>query len=115
TAMEFDLNMHEQLIMYQLIADAKDDIVIKTDLDGFIYYSSSTASLLERPMSESQTGQHILNLVDEPYKAVIRDELNLALRGRISREWIEFQPPPSGDPAQWYAIRLAALKNDRGE
>lgn len=113
--MEFDLNMHEQLIMYQLIADAEDDIVIKTDLAGFIYYDSSAAILLAKPMSENQTGQHILSLVDEPYKAMIRNEFNLALRGRISRDWIEFQPPPSGDDAQWYAIRLAALRDERGE
>lgn len=113
--MEVDLNMHEQLIMYQLIADAKDDLVIKTDRDGFIRYASSTASPLGKLLSDDETAQHILGLVDEPYKAVIGSAFNNAVQGRNSREWLEFRSPLSGDARDWFAIRLATLKNDHGE
>ncbi len=113
--MELDLSLPEQLTLFQMMADAKDDIVIKTDLAGIIRYASPSTGPLGTLISDGECGPHILDLVDTAHKAAIEDTLIKALQGRNSRDWLEFNSPRADDKTQWFSIRLAALKNPKGE
>ncbi|RYE49972.1 MAG: sensor domain-containing diguanylate cyclase, partial [Hyphomicrobiales bacterium] len=113
--MEIDLNLHEQLIMYQLMSDAKDDIIIKTDCDGFIRYASPSSGQIERLLRNGQPGPHVLDLVDEPFKPAIAAALSTALHDANSREWTRFRSHLADDAGDWFTIRLAALRDEQGK
>ena len=112
--MEVDLNLQEQLILFQLMSDAIDDIVIKTDCDGIIRYASPAEGPLGSLLPDDQTGPHILELAAEPFRPAIAEALQGALGGRNSRQWLEFRSPRAEDKNQWFSIRLGALKDDHG-
>lgn len=113
--MDIDLNMHEQLILYQLMSDAKDDIIIKTDRDGFIRYASPSTGQFERLLRNRQTGPHVLDLVDKPFRPAITAAFKSALQDTNSREWTNFRSHLADDSGEWFSIRLAALRDEDGK
>jgi diguanylate cyclase (GGDEF)-like protein/PAS domain S-box-containing protein len=100
----------ESRALYSLLATRADDIVIKTDRDGFILHASAAISQLGFPFDAALIGPHLLDLAEPAYKADLDAELQAAVAGRPSGRWIEFAAPRAG----WFELQLTGLADTGG-
>jgi diguanylate cyclase (GGDEF)-like protein/PAS domain S-box-containing protein len=113
--MEFDLELHEGLVVYRLIAESSNDVILKTDCRGFIEDATDVLPRMGFDTSETLIGPHLLDLVEAPFRDGVRKAFGAALAGRSREEWTEFRAAGRGRTRDWFAIRLGALGNTMGK
>lgn len=105
----------DRLAISQIILESTDEVIFKTDRDGFIYEATPAISQLGFPFGEMLIGPHISDLVDEHFSPAIESAFEAALAGRDPADWIEFCLPKWQADERWFAMRITALRNRRGE
>lgn len=101
----FDLG--DRFAISQLVLESNDEIVFKTDRDGFVFEASPAIRQLGFPMVEMLIGPHICDLVDEKFRPVVEDAFRAALTGDGFTNWIEFRSSSVRVDGRWFAIRFS--------
>jgi diguanylate cyclase (GGDEF)-like protein/PAS domain S-box-containing protein len=109
--MGIDFTPGESRALYSMLAARPEDIVLKTDRDGFILHASAAISQLGFPFDAALIGPHLLDLAGASHKAEVDRELQAAIAGRPSGRWIEFAAPRAG----WFELQLTGLAHAGGE
>lgn len=104
-------------VLCGLLAESEDDIVIKTDDDGFLVYVSPAIERLGMRPAEMLFLPHVADLAHREYQHAIRASVSEAMRQCCPLDRMEFPAatrPNSGGPAPWYALSLRPTPEDAG-
>jgi diguanylate cyclase (GGDEF)-like protein/PAS domain S-box-containing protein len=108
------LDLHDSLALCRLISDSHNDIILKTDCDGFIRYASPGISQLGLEIGQMLIWPHLLDLVDDDCRPAIRNALKAALAGHPLPDWTEFSASSRKRKRNWFALRLGPLDEGAG-
>ncbi len=113
--MGVEFTQRERSALFRLLADNSQDIILKTDRDGFIVHASPAFGQLGILLPNMLIGPHILDLVHPAWAEPIRAAHRSAIDGQRKGEWIEFQAITHDRREMWFEIQLRCLENNRGE
>lgn len=112
--MTLSLSHSEGVTLYRMLAESSSDIVLKTDLRGYIVDASPAIRQFGIDDSEALSGRHFLDLVSEGAREPVASAHGAAVAGRERSEWVEF-PAITGDQREtWFEIRSSALRDAQG-
>lgn len=109
-----NLNLQEGVALYRMLADGSDDIVVKTDLKGFIIDASPAIVQLGFDDAHAPVGVHLLDLVREDGKQEVARAHGNAIAGRGDGQWTEFRAVTTDQRESWYRFRARALRDEGG-
>ena len=104
----------EGAALYALLAEDEDDIVLKTDSQGFIVHATRAIEQLGISLPHLLFGPHLADLVHPGFTAEMRGLVAAALRGRNDRSWIEFPARRCDGELHWYQLQLRPLVDRKG-
>jgi len=104
----------DRLAISQIILESSDEIIFKTDRDGFLCEATPAISQLGFSLIDMLIGPHICDLVDEHFRLATERAFEAALAGRNPADWIEFRLPKSQADERWFAMRITALRDAQG-
>ena len=104
----------DRLAISQLILESNDEIIFKTDRDGFVHEATPAIGQLGFPLAEMLIGPHIGDLVDGQFRNAVETAFAAALGGHRPADWIEFRSPSRMTGGRWFAMRITALTDGRG-
>ncbi|HKX77721.1 MAG TPA: GGDEF domain-containing protein [Novosphingobium sp.] len=113
--MSFQLSRKENSVLYNIIAESRTDIILKTDRDGFIIHASPAIEQLGIVLPDLLVWPHILDLIDDDSGPVVSAAHQAAVDRQQPSAWIEFPCVANDGVEQWFAIRMRGLVNDSGE
>lgn len=113
-AMSYEFTRQESSILYGLLAEGTDDIILKTDRAGFIRHASPAILQLGFAPTDLLILPHILDLVDDAFEPALRAEHDDVIHGHGAGRWIEFRSAASDGRERWFATRMRSLSDDRG-
>ncbi len=108
----FDIG--DRFAISQLALESNDEIIFKTDRDGFVFEASPAIRQLGFPIVEMLIGPHVRDLVDETFKPAIEHAFQAALTGSGPSNWIEFRASCASIDGRWFAMRFATLRQEQG-
>ncbi len=108
------LNLQEGFALYRMLADGSSDIVVKTDLKGYIVDASPAIAKLGFDNAEGHVGVHLLDLVCEEGKGDVARAHGDAVAGRENAEWVEFAAVSTDQRESWYRLQSRALREEDG-
>lgn len=100
--------------MRQLVLQDDDEIVFKTDADGFIFEASPAISRLGFRLSEMLIGPHVRDLADAPFRPEVERAFAAALSGRNGARWSEFRSSGAAGNGRWFALRFSTRRDSSG-
>lgn len=110
--MASDFTLRERCVLYGLLTGDGDDIVIKTDRQGFLLGASAAIERLGVALPGLLIGPHLTDLARPDHGEALASAFEAAIGGGRSPGWIEF--PARTDrrkvPA-WYEIQLHGLSD----
>lgn len=110
------LNLQEGVALYRLLADGSGDIVVKTDLKGYIVDASPAIAQLGFDVgTNAHVGVHLLDLVGEEGKSQVAHAHGNAVAGGEDGAWIEVAAHTPDQRESWYRFRARALRDESGE
>ena len=105
----------DRFAISQLFLESNDEIIFKTDCDGFVSEATPSISELGFSLVEMLIGPHIGDLVDQRFRRAVELAVEQALGGHRPTGWIEFRSSSSRSDRRWFALRITALRNAEGE
>ncbi|MBT0667148.1 GGDEF domain-containing protein [Novosphingobium profundi] len=108
------LNLQEGFALYRMLADGSLDIVLKTDLKGYILDASPAIAQLGFDGADAHVGVHLLDLVGEEGKEVVAQAHGAAVGGGEGADWIEFAAVTADQRESWYRFQSRALRDENG-
>jgi diguanylate cyclase (GGDEF)-like protein/PAS domain S-box-containing protein len=111
--MGIEFTPHERSALYALLADSTDDIVVRTDRDGFIDHATPAAEAIGLDPAALLIPPHVADLAEPGYAAVLRAAVERAVSGRPAREWIEFCA--AGAANRWFEASFRSLMDGSGQ
>lgn len=108
----FDLG--DRFAISQLVLESSEEIIFKTDRDGFVFEASPAFGQLGFSLAEMLIGPHVRDLVDEKFRPVVEGAFRAALTGSGLTDWIEFRSSGTITDGRWLAIRFATLRQEQG-
>jgi diguanylate cyclase (GGDEF)-like protein/PAS domain S-box-containing protein len=112
--MGIDFTARENRVLYGLLAESSDDIVLKTDRDGFILHASPSIRCLGFRPEETLIWPHLLDLVHPSRADAVKAELMAAIGGARCGQWVEFPALTLERGEQWFELRSRPLARDDG-
>ena len=109
------LTSNEGATLYRMLAESSSDILLKTDLRGYIVDASPAIAQLGFERPDALAGRHFLDLVYEDAREPVASAHGAAVAGHEVREWIEFPAVTSDERESWFEIRSSALRDETGE
>lgn len=106
--------LRESSALYGLLAENSTDIILKTDIEGFIVHASPAIEQLGFLLPNMLIGPHILDLVHPSCAAKVQSEHEAAIRGGQTGQWVEFPAQTQDDREQWYQMQMRRLEDDHG-
>jgi diguanylate cyclase (GGDEF)-like protein/PAS domain S-box-containing protein len=103
----------DRFAISQLVLESNDEIIFKTDRDGFLRDASPTIGQLGFSLVEMLIGPHITDLVDDHFRPALEAAFKAALAGRSHAGWFEFRSSSARAGGRWFAVKLAALKDQQ--
>ena len=112
--MGINFSPRESRALYGLLADSPTDIVLKTDLKGFIVHASGAVLHLAVPIDGLLIGPHLLDLVHPSHSAAIKAQFEASIQGSRDSAWLEFPAPTQDLGEEWFEIRTRPLARPDG-
>lgn len=112
--MGINFTFQESSVLYGMLAESTSDIILKTDMKGFIVHASPGIERLGVRQPDSMLGPHLLDLVAPEAKEAVEQAHSLAVAGRSSGEWVEFPAITADCRKRWFEIRFCELRGDDG-
>lgn len=112
--MGLDFNAGEGFALRELIFGSTDQIVFRTDRDGFVRDASPAIRQLGYPLVDMLIGPHIQDLADRRFGPAVEAAFAAALAGHSPTEWTEFRTSAADMRESWFALRFAALRDELG-
>jgi diguanylate cyclase (GGDEF)-like protein/PAS domain S-box-containing protein len=105
--------------LYDLLAEQTDDLIVKTDRDGFIIHGAGALARLGLDTAGGLIGPHIADLAEAPQSDDIRRRHRALIEGRngeASGSWIEFRAASRcrERAAPWFALQMRAIEGPDG-
>ena len=107
--------------LYDLLAEQTDDLIVKTDRDGFIIHGAGALSGLgiglPGALSVGLIGPHIADLAEGAQADEIRRRHRSLVEGRQSGAaggWIEFRAASGRGTGAWFALQMRAIEGANG-
>jgi diguanylate cyclase (GGDEF)-like protein/PAS domain S-box-containing protein len=113
-AMMLNFTLEETGVLYGLIAENSSDIILKTDIDGFIIHASPGFETLGYPLPSVLIGPHLADLAQPEQSPTVRDALERVISGRPAPEWSEFAADTPAHGLQRFAMQMRALRDGQG-
>ena len=105
----------ENSALYALLAENTTDIILKTDLKGFILHASPAIEGLGTRPSDGVGSPHLLDLVHPSHIDAISAAHEAVVSGGREQVSLEF-PAITADAGQkWFSIQMRRLVDERGE
>lgn len=111
-----DFAIAENRGMYRLLAENMSDIIIKTDVGGFILYASPSAERLGDIHPIELVGKHIQDLIHPSYGASFQSTFDSVVKeGHSTSAWTEFLGFFSSTGTErWFDTRIRAWREADG-
>ncbi len=110
--MRVQFTSQEGSALYRLLAVNTQDIILKTDRQGFIVHASPAIERLGVMLPAMLIGPHILDLVHPSCAAAVKSEHEAAINGRQEGKWIEFPALTAERDERWFEIQVQCLADD---
>lgn len=101
-------------ILHEMLVDAADSIVIKTDTEGFIEEASKGIEALGLHLSDMLFKPHIADLAESSHAAAVRAYYTESLHGRPLLNRLEFPIGKGGSEPAWYSLCLRPAPDEHG-
>jgi diguanylate cyclase (GGDEF)-like protein len=111
--LQFDTG--DRFAISQLVLESNDEIIFKTDRDGFVCEATPAIAQLGFRLVEMLIGPHVSDMADEPSRPAVQAAFVRAMAGQGPADWVEFRAPSSGMDRRWFAMRFAPLKYGQGD
>ncbi len=112
--MRVEFTKKERLAVYGLLADHSTDIILKTDLRGFVLAASPALEQLGLALPAMLIGPHVRDLVHPDYCNLIEHEHRVAIAGQGSGVWLELPAANKGRKGQWFEFQVRPMSDHRG-
>lgn len=112
--MDMSFTKQESAVLYDLLAETTQDIILKTDRDGFILHASPAIGELGLLLPEMLIGPHLLDLVSPSHAATIKAAHDDVASGASGDGWIEFPAMTANHTERWFALRMRSLRHENG-
>lgn len=112
--MGLNFDSGDTFAMRQLVLEADDEIVFKTDADGFLVEASPALARLGFSLSEMLIGPHLRDLADASFRPEVERAFAAALSGRNAAGWSEFRTAGAAGSGGWFALRFSARRDEAG-
>lgn len=112
--MRAEFTLQERSALYGLLADTSGDIILKTDLRGFVLAASPAIERLGLTLSALLIGPHLRDLFHPDHGALIEGELRAAIAGRGSGGWLELAAGPDSRKPQWFEVQVSPIDDHTG-
>lgn len=107
--MGIEFTQQESSVLYGLIAESTNDIILKTDRAGFVRHASAAFARLGFRLPDMLFGPHLLDFVEANSAPAIRAAHADAVEGRASGKWTEFDARTAEGGRQRFAMRMSSL------
>lgn len=114
------LTARENAVLYGILADTRENAVLKLDCEGFLLHTSPALEQFGFPLRRDGDpdqffGSSIADFAAERFRAKIHDALAGALRvpGRVRS--VEFQATGKDGKVRWFELQLGALRDSEGQ
>jgi len=115
-------SVNDGSVLYGILADIAGDIILKTDIAGFIEHASPDLTGLGVDLDEFLIAPHIADLADPSHRASLSVYFDDARCGNAGRDRIEFPLSPRLSVAseiepiarcgrRWFTLRLRPIPN----
>ncbi|MCJ2178971.1 GGDEF domain-containing protein [Novosphingobium album (ex Hu et al. 2023)] len=101
--------------LYGLLAESASDVILKTDLGGFILHASQALERLGFRTADRQSPPCLLDLVSPESRDEVQRAYADALSGAGPGHPVEFPALTTDQRQRWFEIQTRALKNESGE
>jgi diguanylate cyclase (GGDEF)-like protein/PAS domain S-box-containing protein len=112
--MGINFSPQESSALFGLLADSPTDIVLKTDLKGFILQASGAIHQLGLLLAGVLIGPNLRDLVHPGHVRAVEAQFEAAIAGARSAAWLEFPAPGPDGGEQWFEIRTRPLTHADG-
>jgi diguanylate cyclase (GGDEF)-like protein/PAS domain S-box-containing protein len=113
--MGVQFTFQESSALYQLLAERRTDIVLKTDCLGTILHASpAIARLGYRPWA-APAGPRLLDLIHPSDAPGVKAEHEAVIAGLHEGAWLEITAIDAGGCEHWYDLQMRRLTGDDGE
>ena len=107
-----DFTLRERSALCGVLAESTDDIIFKTDRQGFILSASTGIERIGFSLPAMLIGPHLCELAQEPYGEALDAAFEAAICGGRSPGWIEFPARGrKGAEPSWFELQLHGLSD----
>lgn len=112
--MYVDFTVQERSVLYGLLADNSGDIILKTDLRGFVLAASPGFERLGHSLSATLIGPHLRDLFHPEHGELIAEEHRAAIVSRGTSGWFELAAGPDRRKPQWFEVQVSPVSDHVG-
>ncbi len=113
--MGIEFTAQETSVLYGLLAEHTDDIIIKTDKAGFIRHASPGIAQLGVALDAMLVWPHLRDLVEPESAPMVVSAHDAAACGMRAADWIEIAAITASGQLKSFAARMTGLANRDGE
>ncbi|WP_235829427.1 GGDEF domain-containing protein [Croceicoccus estronivorus] len=103
----------ESSALYGLLAESTTDIILKTDLEGYILHASPGMAKLGFPMPDMLIGPHVLDLIHPNSVEAVKAEHDAAVHGTGTPKWIEVSVMTADRRKRWFEMQIRCLTDSQ--
>lgn len=108
-------SLKESEARFRMMLDNTSDIVLHLSPDGRIQFASPSAAALTGKSQASLIGTNALNLIEEEWRAYVKDHHAEVLASPGESVRYEYIAPTSDGSARWFETTSRAVLNDQGK
>jgi len=112
--MDMHFTEQESSVLYGLLAETTQDIILKTDREGFIVHASPAIGDLGLLLPEMLIGPRLADLAASSHAEAIRAAHEAAMAGMPREGWIEFPAIAAEHAERWFSLRMRCLTDVAG-
>lgn len=112
--MDMHFTEQESSVLYGLLAETTQDIILKTDRDGFIVHASPAIGELGLLLPEMLISPRLADLAAPSHAGTIMAAHAAAMHGLPHEGWIEFPAIAADRAERWFSLRMRCLKDGEG-
>lgn len=110
-----DFTLHEGAALYDLVAEAGGDIVVKVDPEGYLIHASAAIGRLGLAIPDMLIAPHLADLAEPCQAEKLRAFLRVVMRGGPATGWFEFAARMADGGTNWFTLQLRPLVGADGQ
>lgn len=112
--MGVNFSPRESSELFRLLAENTADIILKTDIEGFIVEASPALGELGIALPNMLIGPHIVDLAHPSCADAVRAAQDAAIGGKAGDGWTEFLALTAQHKERWFELRMRSLTDEQG-